>query len=125
MFSTLLFEDGEACLLEDIVAVAVGSGMAGEGIPFVKAVAQAKLLDNLVREASVMEVAESYGTSRLIVIEKRSEILLGEVRHMEESVALRLSFLLLVGQLHLLNLNAITLGQPTQCLGVGVALVLH
>ena len=74
----IVLEDCETGILQHLVAVAVGAGMLGEGVPFVKAVTQTEGLDDTVRESTVMEIGQTHGDAILILVEQCGEIFLGE-----------------------------------------------
>ena len=60
-----------------------------------------------------------------VVVQHILEILHRVFVHDEHRLAFRLFTLLLVGELALLNLDVVFVGQPAQCLGIGHLLVLH
>ena len=88
-------------------------------------VAQSEGLDDVVAHAPLVEIAEAHGTPHLVVEEQVGKVLLGKLADMEQGVALVLAFLLLLGQLLLLHLDVVFIGQPSQCLGIGVVFMLH
>ena len=71
-----------------------------------------------------MEIAETHGTSHLVVVEEVGKVFLCKLGDMEEGVALALALLLLLGLFLFTNLNVILLGQPTKGFGIGEMLVL-
>ena len=99
--------------------------MLGEVVPLVNAVAETEGLDDFVAHASVMEIAEADGASRLVVVKQVGKILLGKLAHVEESVTLGLALLLFLGHLLLLDVDVVLVRQPVQGFGVGVVFMLH
>ena len=53
----VFLEDGEACLFEDGIAIAILACMLGKGAPLVETIAETKGFDDLVAETTGVEVA--------------------------------------------------------------------
>ena len=119
-----IFEDGEACLVEDGVAVAAAAGVVGEGCPLVEAVAEAEAADDFVGEAAGVEIGEADGAPHFVAPEEVGEVLLRELGEVEEGVALVLPFALLFGLLLFADFDVVFFGQVEECFGVGEVLVL-
>ena len=91
----------------------------------VGAVAHLKLLQDIIAETSATEVGQTYGFAIGRVVQLVLEPVAGPFVHNEHTVAVVARFQLLFCEFLLLNLNAVFLGQITQCIGVGELFVLH
>ena len=97
----------------------------GEGLSVGQIVAQLKRPDDIVTEAARAEILHTYGNTVGIVVEQVLKVFPCPLVDDIHRFALALSLALAIGELSLVNLDVVFLGQPAQSLGVGHLLVLH
>ena len=101
------------------------AGLGGHGVAPGEGKAQVEALDDVVADATAAEVLLADGQTVNVVLQYLVEVVGGPLVDHEHGLTVGLLFLLLVGQLALLYLYAVLLGQPAQRLGVRYLLVLH
>ena len=84
-----------------------------------------ELLNDVVAEAATAEIGQADGTSLRIVQQGVVEIVVGILIDDEEALAFVLRTFLVIAQFAFLNLDAILLGQVTECTRIVKLLMLH
>ena len=115
----------DACLQQELLLVAFLHGGTGQCARVGQVEAQLKLLDDVVAETARAEILQADGHAVGMVAQRVLKIAEGPLVDDEHRLALRLLAPLLIGQLTLLYLDMVFVGQPAQRLGIGHLLVLH
>ncbi len=115
----------EARLQQKFLLVALAQCFARECLAVVEAEAQTELLYDVVAHAALAEVLHTDGAAVHVVLQYVVEVVGGPLVDDEHGLALGVLLLLLVGELALLYLYVVAVGQPAQGVGVGQLLVLH
>ena len=94
-------------------------------VGLVGAESQLEACDDIVAEASVVEICHPHGSSHGGVVQLVLKPVLGPVVEDEHAVSVRLRLLLFVGEFSFLDFYSVFLGQVSECVIVAQLLMLH
>ena len=117
--------DAKSCLLKVFRLIASLLCRQCQSITLLQRKTQAKLLDDIVADASATEILLTYSDAVGIVLQYLLEVFHRPLIDDKHRFAVALFLLLLVSQFLLLDLNIVFLCQPAKRLGVGNLFVLH